>query len=122
MSDSSITMALDMKKGRIRIHKSTLHILGDPQYIQILVNDETMQLALKCIEKPHSGDQCHKTNVKNLGADESCEFYSFALVSKLCELIKDIDAKHTYRLTNGKHIKTHDIALFELSSIEKVES
>ena len=122
MSDSSITMALDMKKGRIRIHKNTLHILGDPQYIQILVNDATMQLALKCIDKPCSGDQCHKTNVKNLGADESCEFYSFALVSKLRELIKEIDAKHTYRLTNGKHVKSHGIALFELSSIEKVES
>jgi len=122
MNDSSITMALDMKKGRIRIHKSTLHTMGDPQYIQILVNDETMQLAIRCIEKPHSGDQCHKTNVKNLGADESCEFYSYALMDKLRMLIKDIDSKHTYRLTNGKHIKSHNIALFELSSIEKVES
>lgn len=122
MNDSSITIALDMKKGRIRIHKSTLHILGDPQYIQLLINEETMQLALRCIEKPHSGDQCNKTNVKKLGADESCEFYSFTLMNKLRMLMKDIDDRHTYRLTNGKHIKSHNIALFELSSIERVEN
>ena len=122
MSDSSITMALDMKKSRIRIHKTTLHILGDPQYIQILINEETMQLVLKGIDLPQSGDQCHKTNVKKLGVDESCEFYSDTLVQKLRMLIKDIDSKHTYRLTNGKHIKSHQIALFELSSIEKVQN
>lgn len=31
-------LLIDMKKYRIRIRKQTLHQLGDPSYIQLLIN------------------------------------------------------------------------------------
>ena len=122
MTDSAITMSIDMKKCRIRIHKHTLHILGDPLYIQILINTESKQIAIKRVDVPQSGDQSRKTNVRNLDADESCEFYSETFIMQLHRLDKNLNFRHTYRLTEGKYIKSHQLVLFDLSSMEKVES
>ena len=36
-----------LKKNRIRIHKHTLHMLGDPEYIQLLVNPDTHMIAVR---------------------------------------------------------------------------
>ena len=41
MSDHNsptVLLSVDIKKYRIRIHKATLHLLGDPPYIQLLIN------------------------------------------------------------------------------------
>ena len=122
MTDGAITMSIDMKKCRIRIHKHTLHVLGDPLYIQILINTESKQIAIRRVDVPQSGDQSRKTNVRNLDADESCEYYSETLTQQLHNLDANLDYKHTYRLTGGKFIKTHQLVLFDLSSMERVES
>ena len=38
----SISMALDMKKNRIRIHKPTIHMLGNPTLIQLLFDPDAI--------------------------------------------------------------------------------
>lgn len=40
-------LCIDLKKNRIRIHKLTLHMLGDPEYIQLLVNPQDSMIAIK---------------------------------------------------------------------------
>lgn len=40
-------LCIDLKKNRIRIHKLTLHMLGDPEYIQLLVNPCTHMIAIR---------------------------------------------------------------------------
>ena len=53
MTDSIQTgtiMSIDPKKHRIRIYKSTLHALGDPMYIQLLVSTTRRIVAVKCVE------------------------------------------------------------------------
>ena len=37
---------LDFKKYRIRIYKRTLHSIGNPEYIQLLINPEDYTLAI----------------------------------------------------------------------------
>ena len=44
-TDNRATMTLDLKRNRIRIHKSTLKKLNDPKYIQFLINPEEMLIA-----------------------------------------------------------------------------
>ena len=41
-------LCIDLKKNRIRIHKLTLHKLGDPEYIQLLVNPTARMIAIRC--------------------------------------------------------------------------
>ena len=40
-------LCIDLKKNRIRIHKLTLHMLGDPEYIQLLVNPQNSMIAIR---------------------------------------------------------------------------
>ena len=40
-------LCIDLKKNRIRIHKLTLHMLGDPEYIQLLVNPKSSMIAVR---------------------------------------------------------------------------
>ena len=46
-SSSQPILCIDLKKNRIRIHKLTLHMLGDPEYIQLLVNPDSHMIAVK---------------------------------------------------------------------------
>ena len=39
-----VTIAVDLKKYRIRIHRNTLALLGTPKYIQLLVSKCTYRL------------------------------------------------------------------------------
>lgn len=41
-TDNSAIMTIDLKWNRFRIHKSTLNKMGNPQYVQFLVNPEEM--------------------------------------------------------------------------------
>ena len=42
-----VTIAVDLKKYRIRIHRSTLTLLGTPKYVQFLVSPSAMMLAIQ---------------------------------------------------------------------------
>lgn len=55
-------MSIDTKRGRIRIHKAVLHQLGDPQYIQLLVNPSDMVVAVRCIDAPLFEYSVHMIN------------------------------------------------------------
>ena len=49
----AVSIALDMKKSRIRIHKPTVHMLGDLKLIQLLFDPEDMVVAIVCPEEVH---------------------------------------------------------------------
>ena len=79
----SISMALDMKKNRIRIHKPTIHMLGDPILIQLLFDPEAMIVAIICPDREVPGGQEIRVNPKNLKGDNAVEFYSKMFLKKL---------------------------------------
>ena len=43
------TIVVDLKKFRIRIHRPTLHAIGDPKLIQLLVNPEKRAVAIRAV-------------------------------------------------------------------------
>lgn len=113
-------ISIDLKKMRIRIYKSTLHYLGDPKYIQLLVNPKTQMLALRSVETDNPLVQAHRVDTKNISPDDSYEIYSGSFITKLCEIADYIDQNCTYKLT-GKVIPTERIAVFPLKSIKEIE-
>ena len=50
---------VDLKKRRIRIRKSTLHQLGDPEYIQLLVDPTDRMVAIRAVDHETTRDQKH---------------------------------------------------------------
>ena len=116
----NITMSVDIKKCRIRLHKPMLMELGIPQYIQILVNPEKMLLAIRSVEGKSAGDHTHRLKYKFKGYDQSVELYSESLVTKLYALVDKMDEKCTYRL-EGEVNQAQKVAFFSLSNIKKCD-
>ena len=123
MSEScapSVLLSVDMKKNRIRIHKATLHKLGDPPYIQLLVNPTTMIVALKSVYRSSSKDQIHKISRKKLESSNSIEIYSKSFIDKLNELIPDLNEGGCYHMM-GNIVLSEKMAVFSLKSIQQFE-
>ena len=90
MSDHNsptVLLSVDIKKYRIRIHKATLHLLGDPPYIQLLINPSSSVVALKSVSRSTSKDQTHRVPKKTLRSSNSVEIYSKYFIDKLIELV-----------------------------------
>ena len=62
-------ICIDLKKNRIRIHKATLHMIGDPAFINLLVNPIDKLLSIK---KTSSKDKSALRIRSNQLSDENC--------------------------------------------------
>jgi len=116
---TSTTLSIDLKKYRIRVHKSTLHQLGDPQYIQLLVNPEHMLVAIRSVSQETSGDQTHRIRQSAMSSSNSIELYSRSFITKLCSVAGELDCNATYRMA-GEVIPTQKLAAFSLKTLQRL--
>ena len=119
-SDNLVTMSVDTKKYGIRIHKSLFRQLGEPKYIQLLVNPEDRVVAIKTVEKDLSGGQTHHIVERRMQSDHSYEIYSRSFIKKLREVETTIEEGKAYRL-NGTTIPSLKIAVFSLKTLHRLE-
>lgn len=117
----TISMALDMRRNRIRIHKPTIHLLGDPTLLQLLFDPEDMVVAIVCRDTEVSGGQEVRINPRGLKSRNCFEFCSSMFLRKLREAHGGLDANASYRLT-GKIIPELRAARFPMSTIQKIEN
>lgn len=95
MSNQPI-LSIDLKKNRIRIHKRTLHLLGNPEYIQLLVNPEARLIAVRCSVK--SDYLAHRIRMYQLASKNSYELYSAHLIRSLQTVNSGWKENEAYRL------------------------
>ena len=62
-TDNSAIMTIDLKWNRFRIHKSTLNKMGNPQYVQFLVNPEEMFIAVLGSDRPLTGGTSNRVKL-----------------------------------------------------------
>lgn len=115
-----VTMSVDMKKYGIRIHKELFRQLGEPRYIQLLVNPYDGIVAVQTVEKEMSGGQTHRIVEKRMRSERSYEIYSRAFVQKLREVEPNIEDGYSYRLW-GSMIPSLKTAVFSLKTIRRIE-
>ena len=118
---TSASILIDLKKNRIRVHKTTLHDLGDPKYIQLLIHPQSMAVAIRCLDIPRSGEPHHKSSYRQMKSDNSYEIYSSSLMTKLSETIPNLDCGYSYRMA-GKLDPAQRIAIFDLRTLQPMES
>ena len=116
---SPAVMSIDFKKNRIRVHRAVLHTLGDPKYNQFLVHPTEMVVAIRCVDKPLSGEPVHKV-IDNRARDFSHEIYSRSFLLTLAEIVPGIDTKYLYRMT-GEVIPSKQMAVFSLKTLRKID-
>ena len=115
-----ITMAVDLKKYGIRIHKTVFRMIGEPKNIQLLVNPTAKSVAIRAVSESYSRDQTHRINKRRMRSDSSYEIYSKDFVKKLCMVVGGLDEGYGYRLT-GRIIPEENMAVFSLNTIQRFE-
>lgn len=118
--NNQLIIAIDLKKERIRIHKKTLHALGEPKYIQLLYNPETKQLVIKCYKKGSASENLFRVALETLRADFSYEICSKELLNLWSETIEDMNTGNTYRIY-GEMIDNNNAALFSMDTLQRTD-
>ena len=117
---NTISMALDMKRNRIRIHKPAIHMLGNPTLIQLLFDPEDMVVAIVCPDAEVPGGQEVRINPRGLKSRNCFEFCSSMFLRKLRTVHGNLDANCSYRLT-GQIIPELRAARFPMNTIQRIE-
>ena len=115
-------LTLDMKRNRIRIYRATLRALGDPAYIQFLINPEELYIAILGSEIPLSGGTANRVKIPNSRLDGklSVEVYSAALLDGIYSIFGVLDREYNYRLT-GEIDQVNRVAYFSLRTLKRIE-
>lgn len=119
-SNVSVTMSVDTKKYGIRIHKALFRQLGEPRYIQLLVNPDDGAVAIQTVDKDMSGGQTHRIVEKRMQSESSYEIYSRPFIQKLREVEPGIEDGGAYRLT-GSMIPSLKVAVFSLKTLQRTD-
>ena len=110
-------ICVDLKKSRIRIFRITLSLLGDPPYIQLLINPETSELVLhRSIDKDYLA---HKVIYEKFKKD-SYELYSKELIYRIKNVSPNLLPNNSYRI-EGLIDKKGTLARFRLASAVRIE-
>ena len=112
---TSPVIVIDCPRNRIRIHRNALHLLGDPDYIVLMVNPSNLSFAIIPSRKLQIA---HAVRWKNI-ADRQCfELCSKSLIMQLCNVCPNLEEAKRLRLT-GEYIQCENVIQFRLD--EKTE-
>lgn len=124
MCDASKTttyVSIDFKRSRVRLYKESLHLIGDPKYIQLMVNVDQRLVAIRGIDRDTRGSHAHKINHAKFNSEMCFEIYSQSFVAKLRSAFDGFEEDCTYRLT-GVVFSNDRAVVFEVDSMQKYES
>ena len=117
---TEISMTIDMKKDRIRIHKNTLYALGNPRRIQLLVHPSEPTIIVRCPQKGEPFGQEEKVVFDKPGNQGTFQLYSKELINRLCRIYPCFEKQQVYRLYGTVKQELH-AAFFTFDHIQPVE-
>ena len=119
--DNVVTISIDLKKDRIRIHRTTLYKLGNPKLIQLLLSPEC-KVAIKAVDRKVPGGQEIEVNLDKLPPEISFEVYSGLLIERMREAKPELlHDGNVYRLT-GTVNKEKKIAMFPTENMLRLDN
>lgn len=97
---------IDMAKNRIRIHRTTLSALQQPEYILLIVNPEEKHIGIMPGQLSDPG--AHRVKTPSVLGKNCYELYSAALTRKLRQVCADWQPAGKYRIEGtlipGEHL------------------
>lgn len=119
--DNVVTISIDLKKDRIRIHRTTLYKLGNPKLIQLLLSPEC-KVAIKAVDRKVPGGQEIEVNLDKLPPEISFEVYSGLLIERMREAKPELlHDGNVYRLI-GTVNKEKKIAMFPTENMLRLDN
>lgn len=107
-------LSLDLKHNLIRVHKITLTILGNPEYIQLLVNPDDKSIVI--MESISTDHLAHHVSYEKLKSGQSFELYSTILLENLKSISSQCNQKKMYRIY-GKFHPNYKIVRFSINDV-----
>ena len=118
-SKDTPVLLIDFKKKRLRLHKNTLTLMGNPEFIQFLVNPDKQTLIITPSDPEDK--LSHRIKWSLIADGQSCDFHSKHLVETL-QIMFFPEAKASQRFY-GEIIKADEnIASFSLKNPFSPES
>lgn len=87
-------------------------MLGDPDFVQLLVNPQNQTIAVRC--STSKDYQAQRIKWKVIATNHCCELYSKYLIDALCDTFLHLDNNKAYAIT-GKLYKKERLAHFDLN-------
>ena len=94
----AVSMTIDMKKYRIRIHKNTLYALGNPKRIQLLLHPSESTIIVRYPQEGEPFGQEEKVVFDKPGNQGTFQLYSKELINRLSKIYPCFEKNHVYRL------------------------
>lgn len=112
-------LSIDLKKNRIRVHKVTLELLGNPEYILLMVNPHSKVIALRC--SAPEDYLAHRVDMELLTDGNCYELYSQTFINRLCKVNSDWKRNKCYRIY-GHLAMQNSIACFCMEDVTPINS
>ena len=111
------TMGINVANNRIRINISTLRAIGNPAYVQLLVNPESRIVAIRAVDREEKGDQTYKMPKRISRKTSAAVITSQTFMALLRDAFPDLDPSHSYQLS-GIIVPSERITLFSIDSMK----
>lgn len=102
-------VVIDFANNLIRIHKTTILLLGSPESILLIINPAKLTIGIIGCTK-----DIHGSHRINFTQNHCCELYSKLLVSTIKKTFPYWDREKSYKIT-GSYLPKERIACFDLS-------
>ena len=111
------SILIDIKKNRIRIHKKTIHALGDPKYVLLLVNPEGATVG---ILRSNRERNAHRIPQATMDSKQCYEIYSTTLMQALCKVCPNLHDSDSYRMF-GEVLPKKGLAVFTMNNAVPID-
>lgn len=115
-ASEQISMAIDLKKNRLRIHKQTLRLLGSPPYIQLLFSTKREAIVILKRESAVPNGQEIKVVFDKPDTSGTFDIYCKELITRIRKQFSGLNSRGLYRLT-GFEIPEEGGVCFPLGSL-----
>ena len=120
IQDNRINLSIDLKKPRLRIHKTALKLLGFPAFVQLLISPKDNAIIIMGCEEHVPGGQEIRVVFDKPNMTGTFDIYSKELVSLIKKQFAGLDEMGLYRLS-GTFRPEDGYICFPLSTLSHVE-
>ena len=114
------TIGMDVARNRIRINSSTLRAIGNPPFVQLLVNPESRVVAIRAADRDEPREQTYRIPRSIANTDNSAVITSQSFMALLKDAFPSLNPKNSYQLS-GIIVPSERITLFSIDTMRIIQ-
>ncbi len=119
--EARITMSIDLKKYRIRVHKQTLKALGSPSFVQLLFSPRRNAIVILSCEKQTPSGQEIPVQFDKPDSSGTFDIYCKELITRIQIEFNGLNHEGLYHLS-GFLLPEGNGVCFPLNTLSRVET